>query len=120
MDGPPGQAGLAAAHHRPDWRADLVLGLATAVILGPFLLTVFASLQTNDEFVTSNSIIPSKWTLASYVSVFTEIPMARMAFNGIFIAVLATVGNLAASTVAAFCLAKLRFPGEACCSASPS
>lgn len=89
-----------------------LLTLATLIIFGPFLLALLASLRTNDDYTTSTSIWPSEWTLGNYLSVFTDIPMGRMIFNGLFIAVLATGGNLLASLIAAFCLAKLRFPGR--------
>lgn len=90
-----------------------LLIVATLIIFGPFVLALLASLRTNDDYITSTSIWPSEWTFANYVSVFTEVPMGRMIFNGLFIAVLATAGNLFSSLVAAFCLAKLRFPGQA-------
>lgn len=90
----------------------LILTLATLVILGPFVLTLVASLRPNEDYITSTSLWPSQWTLDNYLSVFTEIPMGRMIFNGLFIAVLATAGNLLSSLIAAFCLAKLRFPGR--------
>jgi multiple sugar transport system permease protein len=89
-----------------------LLTLATAIIFGPFLLALLASLRSNDDYTTSTSVWPNEWTLDNYVSVFTDIPMGRMIFNGLFIAVLATAGNLLASLIAAFCLAKLRFPGR--------
>jgi len=89
-----------------------ILMIATLIILGPFVLTLMASLRSNEDYITSTSLWPSEWTVVNYVSVFTEIPMGRMIYNGLFIAVLATVGNLLSSLVAAFCLAKLRFPGR--------
>lgn len=107
-----------AIQHRPShlkprtgWTYAL-LTLATVVILGPFAVTILASLRTNADYISSTSIWPQDWTLENYRKVFTEIPMGRMIFNGLFIAVLATLGNLTASLIAAFCLAKLRFPGR--------
>lgn len=92
--------------------AYVVLCVATLIILAPFALAVITSLRPNDDFITSASIWPTSWTIDNYVSVFTEIPMARMIYNGLFIAILATAGNLLASTLAAFALARLRFPGR--------
>lgn len=89
-----------------------VLIVATFAILLPFVLALVTSLRANDDFITSSSVWPAEWTIANYVTVFTEIPMARMIFNGLFIAVLATGGNLLSSTLAAFALARLRFPGR--------
>ncbi|WP_307376748.1 carbohydrate ABC transporter permease [Microbacterium sp. W4I20] len=57
-------------------------------------------------------MLPTTWTLQNYADVFTEMPMLRMLFNGLFIAVLATAGNLLGSLLAAFAIAKLRFPGR--------
>jgi multiple sugar transport system permease protein len=89
-----------------------ILTVATLIILGPFVLTLLASFRSNEDYITSSSLWPQEWTLDNYVSVFTEIPMGRMIFNGLFIAVLATAGNLLSSLVSAFCLAKLHFPGR--------
>jgi multiple sugar transport system permease protein len=97
--------------HKNGWVYVLLI-LATVIIFGPFLLALLASLRTNDDYITSSSIWPSAWTLHNYRSVFTDVPMGRMIFNGLFIAILATAGNLLASLVAAFSLAKLRFPGR--------
>ena len=104
-------------HHRGHGRgartaAYAMLGVATVVILAPFVLALMTSLRTNDDFITSTSIWPTSWTVDNFVSVFTEIPMGRMIYNGLFIAVLATAGNLLSSTLAAFALARLRFPGR--------
>ena len=106
-----GRSGSSLTRTNNAW-SYLLLTIATLIILGPFVLTLLASLRSNDDYITSTSLWPSDWTLDNYRSVFTEIPMGRMIFNGLFIAVLATVGNLLASLIAAFCLAKLRFPGR--------
>jgi len=90
----------------------LVLAIATVVVLAPFLLTVITTFRPNHDYITSRSIWPQEWTLDNYTSVFVEIPMGQMIFNGLFIAVLATAGNLLSSVLAAFALAKLRFPGR--------
>lgn len=89
-----------------------VLVVGAVVILGPFVIAVLTSFRPNAEFLASSSLWPGEWTLQNYVEVFTRVPMARMLFNGAFIAVLATVGNLLSSFLAAFAIAKLRFPGR--------
>jgi multiple sugar transport system permease protein len=89
-----------------------LLTVSCLAILTPFGLALVTSLRSNDDFITSTSIWPGEWSLDNFVAVFTEIPMGQMIFNGLFIAVLATAGNLLSSTIAAFALAKLRFPGR--------
>src|SRR6478736_8829642 len=74
-----------------------VLTIAAILILGPFVITIITTFRSNAEYTTSTSIWPEVWTLDNYVDVFTRIPMARMIFNGLFIAILATAGNLLAS-----------------------
>ncbi|GAA2341415.1 carbohydrate ABC transporter permease [Dactylosporangium salmoneum] len=90
----------------------VILSVAVVIILGPFLIAALTSLRTNADYVSSTSVIPTEFTLSNYVRVFEEIPMGRMILNGLFIAVLGTVGGLAASLVGAFCFAKLRFVGR--------
>lgn len=92
--------------------AGAVLGVATVIVLAPFLLALVTSLRANDDYINSTSWWPSTWTTDNFETVFTDIPMGRMIFNGLFIAILATLGNLTSSVLAAFALAKLRFPGR--------
>lgn len=90
----------------------LLLTFSVIIIVGPFVVALLNTFKTNAEFIRSTSILPEEFTLENYVRIFTEIPMMRMIFNGLFIAILATAGSLVASLVGAFCLAKLKFFGR--------
>lgn len=90
------------------------LGLiaASLVVVLPFIWLLISSLETNAEFISINKLLPTVWTWENYVTVFTEIPMPRLIYNGLFIAMLATTEGLLASSMAAFTFAKLRFKGK--------
>lgn len=94
---------------RGPWVSYLLLSLAVVVVLGPFFVALLTTFKTDADFKTSSSIIPREFTVENYVRIFTEIPMALMIWNGLFIAVLATAGSVLASLMGAFCLAKLKF-----------
>lgn len=104
---------LVMRRHRASSLA-VYLGLVTAslVVILPFVWLLISSLETNAEFISSDKLLPTTWTLANYMTVFTQIPMPQLIYNGLFIAVLATAGGLLASAMAAFTFAKLKFRGK--------
>jgi multiple sugar transport system permease protein len=91
---------------------NLILAALAVSVLVPFIWSGLASFQTNADFISTKSLFPSEWTLGNYVKVFTDIPMAQMLVNGVFIAGTAAVGGVFSSAIAAFCLAKVPFRGR--------
>ena len=95
-----------------DITANTILVVLFVVIAVPFIWSAIASFQTPLDFVSGKGFLPSEWTLTNYEKVFTDIPMTRMIFNGLFIAGTASIGGVFASAIAAFCLAKVSFKGR--------
>jgi multiple sugar transport system permease protein len=86
----------------------LVLGIGTVL---PLLVMVLGSLKPAAE-VTAPTLLPQQPTLENYVYVFTEVPFARYLLNSAFVAGVITVLALWLHSMAAYALARLRFPGR--------
>jgi multiple sugar transport system permease protein len=86
----------------------LVLGIGTVL---PLVVMVLGSLKPEVE-VTAPTLLPRQPTLENYVYVFTEVPFARYLLNSAFVAGVITVVALWFHSMAAYALARLRFPGR--------
>lgn len=94
------------------------LVLMGAFMFVPMLYAVLQSLKPLDELWT----FPPKFfvynpTLSNYGDLFrlmntSWVPFSRYIFNTILISVLGTLGNLILSSMAAYCLSKIKFPGR--------
>ncbi|WP_263171544.1 carbohydrate ABC transporter permease [Streptomyces sp. SCSIO ZS0520] len=88
----------------------LALILAVASVL-PVLYMVSASFKTRDT-VTDGKLLPSEFTFDNYRYVFTEVPFTRYLLNSFLISAVITVVALLFHSMAAYALARLRFPGR--------
>ncbi|MEU6736796.1 carbohydrate ABC transporter permease [Streptomyces physcomitrii] len=88
----------------------LALVLAVASVL-PVLYMVSASFKTRDT-VTDGKLFPSEFTFDNYRYVFTEVPFTRYLLNSFLISAVITVVALLFHSMAAYALARLRFPGR--------
>ncbi len=88
------------------------------ILLGLLMLAPFFWVLSNSFLLENNALtLPPKWlpipfTLANYHQLFTLIPFGLMAFNSLKIASIVTIGVLATSSLAAYALARLNFPGR--------
>ncbi|NDJ79318.1 MAG: carbohydrate ABC transporter permease [Chloroflexi bacterium] len=69
---------------------------------------IFADLKSIWAFVPR----PDTLTLASYETVFDQVPFERYAFNSIFLTLVIVITGLFVNSMAAFVLARLRWPGR--------
>ena len=91
----------------------LVVGIGAAVIVIPFLWMVGTSFRTEaDLFADPARLWPAAPTLEGYTSIWTELPFLRLAVNSIVFALGTTLLLLAVDSMAAYALARLRFPGR--------
>lgn len=89
-----------------------VLGAALAALaLFPVAWLVSASLKPRDQ-VNDGKLIPQDITFSNFTYVFTEIPFARYLFNSFLVSAVVTVVALLLHSMAAYALARLRFPGR--------
>jgi len=100
------------------WRSGAqhaVLIAASFVMLYPILWMLVGSLRPEQEiFGGGGSLIPSQVTIEAYTSGWfgLEVSFGRLFLNSLLIAVLASIGNVAAASVTAFAFARLEFFGR--------
>jgi len=85
-----------------------------AAALYPLLWMVAASFLPEDEILTAISPIPKSWSLHNYTAGWNafDVSFTRFYLNSALIAAISVVGNVFASSLAAFAFARLRFPGR--------
>jgi multiple sugar transport system permease protein len=90
----------------------LLIGGAITMIL-PLLWMVSTSFKSpRGMFVMPPQWIPDPFILDNYSLVWQQTDLARGMFNSAFIALVSTFGEIAASTLAGFAFARMRFPGR--------
>jgi len=90
-----------------------VLTAGAAIVLFPFFWMLVTSFKPLSEVrIWPPTILPQTFTVSNYVTIWKQYPFANFMENGFIIASLSTVGVLVSCTLAAFALARLRFPGR--------
>lgn len=92
----------------------LLLILAAALALIPFVWLFAATVKTNDDLFTHTFFPPdlTRLTLRNFVDLFTTVPFARYLLNTVFITCTAVTVQLFLSSLAGFALAKYEFKGK--------
>jgi multiple sugar transport system permease protein len=86
---------------------------AALLIVAPLFWMVSTSLKTDaDAFAVPAPLIPSEVHWQNYLDVFTKIPFARYLLNSFLVASTVTVLSLLFHSMAAYSLARLRYPGR--------
>lgn len=106
--------GRVVRHRRPMWTSAL-LGIAlvafTVIFVYPFVWLVSASFKPRGE-VFDNRLIPHTFTLANYVQVWHEAPMALWMLNSVIVTVLSAVTVTITSAMVAWGFSYFRFKGR--------
>lgn len=91
-----------------------VVALAVAaVMLAPLLWMVSGALKTpGDALAIPPKILPSPIRWSNFVDVFTTVPFERYLLNSLFVSSVVTVVALLFHSMAAYSLARLRYPGR--------
>ena len=96
-------------------RARTLWGFGNLIVIIVALVPVLwlASLSFKDpSTIADGSFLPHKWTLANYRGIFQTSLFTRALVNSIGIALIATVLAVAVGSMAAYAVARLRFPGK--------
>jgi trehalose/maltose transport system permease protein len=94
---------------KASWAAGNTIVVVAALV--PVLW--LASLSFKDpSTIADGSFLPQKWTLANYRGIFQTSLFTRALVNSIGIAVIATVLAVVIGSLAAYAVARLRFPGK--------
>lgn len=86
----------------------------TAIVLYPLVWLVFATFKPSSEFGQNPGLIPENPTIDNYFKVIEGIggtPLWRFFANSLFIAVMAVIGTVLSSALAAYAFARIRFRG---------
>lgn len=89
--------------------------IANTVVIAYALFPVWwiAALSFKDpSTLTDGNFVPEKWTLENYRGIFETSEFTRALINSIGIALIATVIAVVLGTMAAYAVARLRFPGK--------
>ncbi|GAA1291070.1 carbohydrate ABC transporter permease [Brachybacterium alimentarium] len=96
----------------PRTTALFVLGIVLALLtIFPLVWMVTGSFKPADE-VNGSAILPAEPTLDNFRYVLTQVPFLRYMFNSFLVSALVTVLALWFHSMAAYALARLRFPGR--------
>src|SRR6478735_477645 len=108
----PGRTFDTTAAIRP---AHTILYLATGILalmtVAPLLFMLSMSFKQGNEVFASN-LVPNRPTLDNFLYVFTQLDFFRFLANTLFVSAAVTVIALFFHSMAAYALARLRFPGR--------
>jgi multiple sugar transport system permease protein len=92
----------------------VVLAILTVIVLYPLVWLVFATFKPSSEFGQNPGLIPDNPTVDNFFKVFEGIagtPLWRFFANSLFIAIMAVIGTLFSSSLAAYAFARIKFRG---------
>ncbi len=97
------------ARQRIGWGSANVVAILLALI--PVLWIVSLSFKTPTA-ITDPSFLPSQWTTSNYSGILTSSEFIRPLINSIGIGLIATLIAVVLASMAAYAVARLRFPGK--------
>jgi multiple sugar transport system permease protein len=86
--------------------------LLSLLVVAPFAWMVTTSLKSLDTVNNAPYLVPAQFEWHNYVHALTAAPFARYYFNSVVMTVGIVAGHLVCDTLAAYALARLRFPGR--------
>ncbi len=92
----------------------VVLLAFTAIVLYPLVWLLFSTFKPSSEFGQNPGLLPENPTIDNYVKVVEGIggtPLWQFFANSLFIAVMAVIGTLISSALAAYAFARIKFRG---------
>lgn len=104
---------------KKNWRSAagfyVVMSLLALAFILPLLSMLSTSFKTSYDYQTSSSLIPNEFTWDNYKPLFTwssTAPVLRWFANSVFVATVSTTLGVSFAAMAAFAVARLRFPGR--------
>jgi multiple sugar transport system permease protein len=107
----------AVARRRRKWADRAVLyalaAISFVILAGPLLWMLSSSLKSKSEVLANPpTLVPHEFVWQNYSDVFQQVPFARYMLNSLLVATVVTVVALLFHSMAAYSLARLRFPGR--------
>lgn len=98
---------------KKSWYIHLVLFIGAMLMIFPFIWMFLSAFKTDqDAFSYPPKWLPSTWTLENFSRVLEMVPFVRYYLNNIVVTLSITFGQVFLSILAAYALARLRFPGK--------
>lgn len=95
------------------WIVYLVLLIAVAVMVVPFLWMLLTSFKTfEDATRIPLRILPEKWILTNYREILGVFPVLKWFINSLLSVAVSIIGQVFLGSLAAYSFARLRFPGK--------
>ncbi len=82
------------------------------IMFSPIIWVLTGGFKTLTEFTTSSNIIPQKATLENYIYIFTNSNYFIYVRNTVLLMLGTTIGTLLSSSLVAYPLARMEFPGK--------
>ena len=89
-----------------------ILILVAIVTLFPIVYSVLGALKSNQELMTSNSLLPKQLTFSNYVYVFEKVNFARYIINSFVVTIAAVLITTAMSTMTAYAFSRRDSKGK--------
>jgi len=90
----------------------LALIVGSLLVVYPFVFMILNSFKVGTEILNYPTRLPQHWSLDGYHKVFEQLDLGNMFKNTIIIAVSVTALNVVLSSMVAYALSKLKFPGK--------
>jgi ABC-type glycerol-3-phosphate transport system permease component len=87
-----------------------LLGVLAAIALVPTVWVMVSSLKTGAQIYSGSSLVPRPLTFQGYRDSFGQIHLQHFVFNSLLYAVCGTLGALTTALLAAYPIARFRFP----------
>lgn len=98
---------------RGQWKVHLILGLAAALMVVPFVWEILASFKTNLEVSSlPPTVLPENPTTQGYGTFFASVPFWAQFSVSVISLILRVAGQVVVSALAGYAFARLRFPGR--------
>jgi len=90
-----------------------IVMLVALFVIFPFVWMLLTSFKTEkDVFADPAALLPLHWSFDAYVQIWQQLPFARLFLNSVVFAGGVTVLSVFFDSLAAYALARLRFPGR--------
>jgi multiple sugar transport system permease protein len=88
----------------------VIAHLLALIVVAPMIWVLMSAFRPGEDLFADG--LPKRWTLDNFTYVLTEVPLPRYLLNSLIVAVAVTVVALFTHSMAAYALARLRFPGR--------
>ncbi len=89
-----------------------VMSAVALVILYPLLIVIFTAFKSDAELVHNPLGIPAIWTIDNFAVAWRDAGMSNLFLNSVFVSTCVVIGTVILSSMGAFALARLDFPGR--------